>query len=420
MNIWLVNPFSDLPNEGASEGRFCCLARVLAEQGHSVTWWTVDFHHRKKAQRVASKLEGGCSGLEIILLPVPAYQKNISFARLRSHRAYGKAFAAVAATRIASDPSLVPDVIHLSVPPLDCVEPALALKRQLGCRVTVDVMDLWPETFTRLIPGGVMVRRVVGRLILGTMFRKAQLAYREADGVSAVSQEYLDVVARHRLVNTPSDMHLCYVGGDLVKGPHASRCNGHVSFIYVGAMTPTYDLKTILQAALALKGDGCEFEVVFAGGGVSEVDLKAYVTSFDLNDCVRFLGFLNQDQLRQALVECDVGLNTILPGTFITMPHKLSDYLCAGLAVINSTEGEADDLLRQNKAGTFYEARNVDSLAMAMRGYIESQERVINEKAAALSLAEACFDRSNTYREMADWVMGDDCGQSRSHVKSEY
>ena len=33
MNIWLINPFSDLPNEGASEGRFCCLARMLAAQG---------------------------------------------------------------------------------------------------------------------------------------------------------------------------------------------------------------------------------------------------------------------------------------------------------------------------------------------------------------------------------------------------
>jgi len=36
MNIWLINPFSDLPSEGASEGRFCCLARVLVEQGHTV------------------------------------------------------------------------------------------------------------------------------------------------------------------------------------------------------------------------------------------------------------------------------------------------------------------------------------------------------------------------------------------------
>jgi len=42
VNIWLINPFSDLPNESASERRFCCLARVLVEQGHRVIWWTVD------------------------------------------------------------------------------------------------------------------------------------------------------------------------------------------------------------------------------------------------------------------------------------------------------------------------------------------------------------------------------------------
>jgi len=98
----------------------------------------------------------------------------------------------------------------------------------------------------------------------------------------------------------------------------------------VGAMTPTYDLDTIIEAAKLLQAEGLSFKVVFAGSGVSENLLLQKVADLGLGAHVQFLGFLNQSELQSALASADVGLNTILPGTFITMPHKLSDYVCAG------------------------------------------------------------------------------------------
>ena len=169
-------------------------------------------------------------------------------------------------------------------------------------------------------------------------------------------------------------------------------------------MTPTYDLETILEAAAHLKGQGLEFEVVFAGSGISEAALKAKANALGLQDVVTFLGFLNQDALKEALRQADVGLNAIMPGTFITMPHKLSDYLCAGLAVINSTEGEADDLLRKHGAGVFYHAGEMASLAGAMKGFIEEPEKLAAHKQSAYRLAATQFDRSHTYPAMAEWI----------------
>lgn len=462
MNIWLINPFSDLPNEGASEGRFCCLARLLVTQGHTVTWWTVDFHHRTKRHRQApseseSGSEGGTTpslrvtrptcpepsrrelggelgGVEIVLLSVPGYRNNISLARLRSHRAYGRGFAEAAAKRIAEDPQVVPDVIHLSTPPLDCIEPALALRAQHGCRVTIDIMDLWPETFYRTLPKGLSF---LGKWLFAPLHRKAHRAYREADGISAVSQEYLDLVEMVRGQGAEgrgqeagrreqdaggafSDLHLCYVGGEMIElttifsRSEPELVEGQLptskkapTFIYVGAMTPTYDLDTILKAAAHLKELGLCFKVVFAGSGISEVPLKERASELGISHEVSFLGFLDQDALCEALSQADVGLNAIMPGTFITMPHKLSDYLCAGLAVINSTEGEADDLLSQHSAGVLYQAGNVDSLVDAMKGYIENPVRLSTQKKAARELAVQKFDRRQTYLALAKWITGD-------------
>jgi glycosyltransferase involved in cell wall biosynthesis len=386
---------------------------------------------------------GESAGMEIVLLPVPAYQKNISLARLRSHRAYGTEFARKAAACIANDPGAVPDVIHLSAPPLDCIEPAFALREQHGCRVTVDIMDLWPETFYRTLPKGLSL---LGKWLFAPLHRKARRAYREADGVSAVSQEYLELVAEERgqgagergqgvgergqgagerghsseektthrsrrIVEkteqfNQADLHLCYVGGELIdSAPRAPSPAPHApTFIYVGAMTPTYDLDTILEATAHLKGLGLRFKVVFAGSGISEAPLKAKANDLGLSDTVQFLGFLNQDALGDALSRADVGLNAIMPGTFITMPHKLSDYLCAGLAVINSTAGEADNLLSQHSVGVFYKAGNVASLADAMKGYMEQPEQLSAQKQAASELAAQKFDRRQTYPALAKWV----------------
>ncbi|MGZ0656208.1 glycosyltransferase family 4 protein [Coraliomargarita sp. W4R53] len=411
MKIWLINPFSDLPGEGAAEGRFCCLARMLAEQGHMVTWWTVDFHHRKKTTRAEvrapvfaaegadAKTALGSGTCEIVLLPVPSYQKNISLARLNSHRAYGREFLKMAQQRIQAEPSCAPDVIHMSVPPLDCIGPALELKKQLGCRLTVDVMDLWPETFTRLIPGGEQMRSIFGGLIFAPMFRRAQLAYREADGVSSVSQEYLDVVQQ---VAPQQDTHLCYVGGEMSQP--TPRKSHPVRFIYVGAMSPTYDLVTVLEVARELKDEGLDFIIDFAGGGISEQALRDRVHALKLSDTVNFLGYLNQSELESALVASDVGLNAIMPGTFITMPHKLSDYLCAGLAVINSISGEAEQVLLESGAGLNYVPASVHSLAECIRRFVNEPILLSEAQSAAYALGLAKFDRKKSYRELTHWV----------------
>lgn len=260
-------------------------------------------------------------------------------------------------------------------------------------------------------------RRWLLHRLFGSLYQKARRGYCEADGVCAVSQEYLDLVAAIRSNPTaqplnPHDLYLCYVGGKLIEAcdPPASDLQRSsskktVTFIYVGAMTPTYDLATVLEAAKVLKLEGWAFDLVFAGSGVSEPILQERVVQMGLQKEVRFLGFLDQANLESALRSADVGLNAIMPGTFITMPHKLSDYLCAGLAVINSITGEAEDLLSEFDAGVFYEAENVDSLAECMRDYIRDADRLASQKSAAYRLAQEKFDRRKTYTELAHWIL---------------
>lgn len=400
MIVWLVNPFSNIPGEGGVEGRFTALARILVEKGHNVKWFSANFNHRKKSQRTIHKSELGYS---LELLPVLPYKRNIGIQRIKSHQSFGKAFDKRAAELTSKID--IPNVIHLSVPPLDCVNPAFQISTRTGCRVTIDIMDLWPETFTRLIPGTPTIRDFVGRVLFRKQFRIAHEAYSKAHGVSAVSDEYLNLV---RTLLPSQRLHLCYVGSQIpqqiAKPPDETK---PVCFVYVGSITKTYDIETVFEAARRLKDKVRPFQLAIAGVGDSLGKLKSEAVKKGISKLVTFHGFLDSEDFTRLLSNSHVGLNVICRGTYITMPHKLSDYLCSGLAVINSLEGESANLLRQHSAGLSYLAGDVGALASIMKVYLEKHEVLEAHQMGARKLASKLFDRSRTFPEWADWITHD-------------
>ena len=94
MTVWIVNPFDNLPLEGYRPQRYWLMAQAFAAAGHNVVYWTSDFSHANKAPRRVDDLvkesSGCCSvraaAVTVKLVPTPPYAKNVSLARVRSHR----------------------------------------------------------------------------------------------------------------------------------------------------------------------------------------------------------------------------------------------------------------------------------------------------------------------------------------------
>ena len=55
MTIWIANPFDNLPPEGARLQRYWLMARAFARAGHTVTLWSSDFSHARKAPRTLAQ-----------------------------------------------------------------------------------------------------------------------------------------------------------------------------------------------------------------------------------------------------------------------------------------------------------------------------------------------------------------------------
>ena len=266
--IWIVNPFDQLPNETDVPLRYWALCRTFAEQGHDVIWWSSDFSHLTKSKRSACP---DTDGFSVRLIETPPYTKNISFARLKNHKAFAQGFYHDAMAGLTSGELKAPDRIVVSLPPLGVAEQAFAIREFINhqsslpregrlyalqgaprrphshstnpnaqqttsdtttspCEVCVDIMDAWPETFYQALPKP--LRKILGPVLLAPLHRSAKRAYCGADKISAVGQSYLDLAQKYlsrsdtpvaldntkqatgvSLLQTPT--HLCYHGTDL-------------------------------------------------------------------------------------------------------------------------------------------------------------------------------------------------------------
>ena len=406
LTIWLVNPFDDIPGEGPPPLRYWTLARVLAARGHDVTWWTATWSHRRKAIRTAPLGIREDEGFAVRLVAVRPYEKNVSLARIGSHRDFGRTFERLANESISSGQLERPDILLASLPPLEGPEAAARLARRLDATFVLDLMDVWPETFDRLIPGPRFLTRLLSPFVLGGMLKRRQALVQEADAVSAATQTYADTVLRDAPAALPR--HVCYLGAYPQEFAAPPRAIDHVPLsdgssnaatappalecVYAGSLESGQDLDVLPAAVRQLAAAGVNATIRRAAAGLG-------------GSCrLEVHGLLPRPGYVQLLSRCDVGLVCVKPESLVAVPYKACDYAAAGLALVNALPGELQRLIDEHAAGVAYTAGDAASLARAIAGLAADRSRLAACRQGARRLAAAEFDRERTYPKFADWL----------------
>jgi len=414
LSIWLVNPFDDIPGEGLVALRYWSLARVLAGRGHDVTWWSATWSHRRKAIRTAPLGIREDEGFAMRLVAVRPYERNISLARLASHRDFGRNFERLATEGVAAGQLERPDMILASMPPLDSPEVATRLARRLDAALVIDVQDLWPEAIERVLPGPAFLRKIAAPLLLGRMRRQRQEALAAADGVSTTTHTYLDAIRSEIPAETPT--HVCYLGSYPQEFPAFSTVLNAVPLlgdeaaavplqcVYAGSLEVGQDLETLLAAARLLSARGVVATLHVAGTGTLEPLVRRAAESQQGSCLIEPHGLLGRHDYVKLLASCEVGLVLVKPESLVALPNKACDYAAAGLALVNSLPGELQTLLDARGAGVAYRAGDPTSLAAVIATLAADRGRVKLMRAAARQLAAAEFDRERIYPLFADWL----------------
>ena len=418
LSVWLVNPFDDIPGEGLPPLRYWTLARVLAARGHDVIWWTSTWSHRRKAIRSAPLGIRDDESFAVRLVAVRPYDKNVSFARLGSHRDFGRTFERLANESISSGQLERPDIILASLPPLDSPEAVARLARKLDATFVLDLMDVWPETFERLVPGPAFLKRFIAPFLLGGMQKRREALVAAADAVSAATRTYADSVLGSARTDLPR--HVCYVGAYPQEFPNPQRLMNHVPMpdggettppepaplecVYAGTLEAGQDLDVLAGAARQLSAAGVKATIHVAGTGTLEASLRRLASAVGGSCRLEVHGLLPRQAYVKLLSRCDVGLVCVKPESLVAVPYKACDYAAAGLALVNSLPGELQRLIDEHDAGVAYTAGDAGSLARAITGFASDRTRLAACQQGARRLTAAEFDRERTYPRFADWL----------------
>jgi glycosyltransferase involved in cell wall biosynthesis len=476
MKLWIFNPYEPLPHEGAVRLRYASLSKALIEAGHAVTWWSADWSHTLKKRRLLQSegrmaddegriragrgdqepitgqlFRGACDDktgceadrnttgkLELVLLPVPAYRRNISLARIWSHWRYAKGIERRADDYVAEHGE--PDIILFSVPPMEAGCVALKLGKRFGAKVVLDVMDAWPDTLLRLpaaamANGGWRMAKVTGfgaggsepgaarkfrssfirhlsSFTLSPYSRMMQRYCRKADAVCAQSQAFAEYARSFGASGEIPVFHLaahapfkeCHSPLTTPHSPLASTVP--LRLIYLGSMGRVYDLITLVDAVIHLSNEGLPIHLDLIGDGEQRPQLASRVAEAGKADIVTIHGYVQGARLDALLAQADIGVIPRHPESGVAIPYMAPHYLSQRLYILSSLPGELKQKLEQAGCGAYYPAGDVKALADAIRQLAEDPEALKRGKTQAVQLFKEQFESEKVHAAMAEWLCG--------------
>ncbi len=248
-----------------------------------------------------------------------------------------------------------------------------------GCRIVLDVQDLWPESVT----SSGMLRN---RLALAILERWCRNEYRTPHRLIVLSPGFkTQLVARGV---DPVKIEVIYNWCDeaSIQLPSPSRdaaaqlgFDGRFNVVFAGTMGTVQALDAVIAAARRIEQAAPDVLFTLVGGGV-EVD-RLRESAAGLRN-VQFLPQRPRSQIGQVLVNADALLVHLKrdPLFAVTIPSKIQAYLYAGRPILCGVPGDAATLVQAAGAGVAFEPENPDSLAqsvMELRNMSRSQREAI-------------------------------------------
>lgn len=135
------------------------------------------------------------------------------------------------------------------------------------------------------------------------------------------------------------------------------------------SLRPKYGVDVLIRAFYLLSKHHREIELLIAGRGEFESKYKQLVKDLQLDERVRFLGFIDHDMLPEFLHELDIfAMPSVSDGeSFGVAAVEASS---TGLPVVATRVGGVPEVVMDNKTGLLVEPRNDEELAVALKKLI--------------------------------------------------
>jgi glycosyltransferase involved in cell wall biosynthesis len=398
MNIWIINPYGNIPGEDWRTYRTTLIANAFAAEGHQVVSWVSNIQHRSKELRATSWKDVQVNDHYLIkIVPSVPYQKHISWARIQYERTYARNLKQYVQ---AQSTLAQPDLIILGEPALFISDIILDVVKLQKCPLIVDVLDLWPELFSILLPKKLSF---LARLIFAPLYYKRKKLFQKADGLMAVAKDYLALAQRDH-PQAPSAVVYCGLELNEIKVDPGDKFENKILqqlikmpnqiwVVYAGTLGPNYDIQTIVACAKLLAVQAPHVQFIIAGDG----ELRNLVNQPQAN--LVYVGSLSSKDVTLLYQQCDIGLSSYVDGSTVSMPLKAYDYFAAGLPLVNSLHRDLGNFVAERNVGLQYEAEDPAAMAAAIMQLANDENLRKKMRINALSLADD-FDAKIQYEKV--------------------
>lgn len=335
-NAVIITPFDNY----SYQVRIKYVENYLSERGYEVKVLSSDFDHRNKTVYSAKR-----NNLE--LLHVPPYQRNLSFARINSHRVFAKK----SLTRVKE---LAPNLIYCSAPPNFLFQYFSQYKRNHPeVKLLFELGDLWPET----LPLQKKIKKLASPVLkIWAGIRDRNIGY--ADGIIYECQMFSDVVSK---ANRHAKSDVIYLSKeDYYKGDFhiAEIPQTPLRFAYVGSINNIIDVDLIVDIVRRVN-EKTSAELVVIGGGESADRLfqlcKEANVTFENHGIV-----YDEDKKHRILSSCHFGLNIMKDSVAVGATMKSLEYFHEGLVLINNIPADTEEIIKKYHCGFVVSRQKMD------------------------------------------------------------
>jgi glycosyltransferase involved in cell wall biosynthesis len=194
--------------------------------------------------------------------------------------------------------------------------------------------------------------------------------------IDTVSREYAKWIKANYEV-APGTLHVIPNGAnvDSFMNPDKDRRSRNDTarlvprFLYAGKLGEHRGLDALVEAVALLDATERRFNIVVAGAGPLEAELRRSVAANGLSNTFTFTGWISYDDLPQLMWTCDWGIelaevpisqhDPMLRGSYGQKPLQ---YLAAGLPVI-AWDIDGAEFLRENSVGSLVGYRSIQHLS---------------------------------------------------------
>lgn len=397
-----INYCAYIPGEKAIKRTFY-LFQMMLLQGHDVTFLTSNFNHYEKRTR----------NTEAFYTQHPEYQGNVEFVRMKPYTKNVSLKRFV--HNIGCEKEIIKwfkengskfDVVYISWPTYGLVNKIRKYCDKYQCKLIIDVNDLWPDSLRVVLKNDILYN-----IITYSMQKRTQQAFSFADGIVAVSNEYLEIASRQ---NTRATQRLSvYIGSMLDKFDNGVVANidsipkneDEFWIAYIGTLGSSYDIDTAIKAINSLRKDfNKNVRLKILGQGPTERSLRELSQQLDC-DGIDFIGFVEYGLMAAYLNKSDACINCIKLRASQSIINKAADYFSSGKPVLNCGScQEMKDLVAEYDAGINYIAEDVESLRESILELMCDKEGTLQKGINARKLAVEKFDRKKSHQAIIQMI----------------